>query len=173
MEEAGEDEYNQKEFEERLSLMISQNDPLQSIKNGEDNSHFKLLKSFILDLQDKIYKINSEKKEVSRKYKSIKGKFVKNAEQLTIYEDQNKLLKGKVEGYERLTEKLQYELEKSLHINEEEITKITLTSNNLITKKSEEYKATIALLNSQLEMQNDKANRTERNLKQEIETLKL
>ena len=90
--------------------MISQNDPLQSIKNGEDNSHFKLLKSFILDLQDKIYKINSGKKELSRKYKSIKGKFVKNAEQLTVYEEQNKLLKGKVEGYERLTEKLQYEL---------------------------------------------------------------
>ena len=42
--------------------MISQNDPLQSIKNGDDNSHFKLLKSFILDLQEKIYKINNDKK---------------------------------------------------------------------------------------------------------------
>ena len=62
LEQAGEDEYNQKEFEERLSLMISQNDPLQSIKNGDDNSHFKLLKSFILDLQEKIYKINNDKK---------------------------------------------------------------------------------------------------------------
>ncbi len=59
--------------------MISQHDPLQSIKNGDDNSHFRILKSFILDLQDKIYKIHSDKKEVSRKYKSIKSKFVKNA----------------------------------------------------------------------------------------------
>lgn len=29
----------------------------------------------------------------------MKGKFIKNAEQLTIYEDQNKILKGKVEGF--------------------------------------------------------------------------
>jgi hypothetical protein len=117
--------------------MIAQNDPLHAIKNGDDNSHFRLLKSFIFDLQDKIYRINNEKKDASKKYRSIKNKFVKNAEQLGVLEDQNKLLKGKVEGYERLTEKLQYELEKSLSTNEEEITKITITSNNLITKKSE------------------------------------
>ena len=83
--------------------MISQHDPLHSIKNGDDNSHFRILKSFILDLQDKIYKLNSDKKYISKKYKSIKGKFLNNAEQLSIYEEQNKVLKGKVEGYERLT----------------------------------------------------------------------
>lgn len=64
-------------------------------------------------------------------------------------------------------------MEKSLYVNEDEITKITLTSNNILTKKAEEYKSTIALLNSQLEIQSDKTDRMERNFKQEIETLKL
>ena len=50
---------------------------------------------------------------------------------------------------------------------------MTITSNNIITRKVEEYKATIALLNSQLEMNQDKADRTQKNHKQEIETLKL
>jgi hypothetical protein len=33
LEEAGDDDYGQKEFEERLNLLVSQNDPLNSIKN--------------------------------------------------------------------------------------------------------------------------------------------
>lgn len=43
---------------------------------------------------------------------------------------------------------------------------MTITSNNIITKKVDEYKATIGLLNSQLEMNQDKADRTEKNYKQ-------
>lgn len=58
---------------------MAQHDPVESIKNGDDSSHFRLLKSFILDLQDKIYRLSSDKKELSRKYKSVKSKFVKNA----------------------------------------------------------------------------------------------
>lgn len=50
---------------------------------------------------------------------------------------------------------------------------MTITSNNLITKKVEEYRSSIQLLNSQLEMNQDKASRTEKNYKQEIETLRL
>lgn len=65
---------------------MSQNDPLNSIKNQDDNSHFRILKAFIVDLQDKVYKANSQKKEVTKKYKSIKVKFVKNAEELRHYE---------------------------------------------------------------------------------------
>lgn len=38
--------------------MIDQNDPLSAIKNGDDSSHFRIMKSFLVDLQDKIYKIN-------------------------------------------------------------------------------------------------------------------
>ena len=89
-------------------MLTAQNDPLNIIKNGDDASHFKILKSFVIDLQDKIYKIGSEKKTLSKKYKSMKSKFVKNAEDLLLHEEQNKLLKGKVEGFERLTDKLQY-----------------------------------------------------------------
>ena len=50
---------------------------------------------------------------------------------------------------------------------------MALTSNNLITRKVEEYKTAINLLNSQLEMNQDKERRTEKNYKQEIETLRL
>lgn len=80
----------------------------------------------------------------------MKVKFVKNAQELAHFEEQNKLMRGKLEGYERLTEKLQFELERSLASNEEELARITITSNNLISKKVEEYKGTINLLNSQL-----------------------
>ena len=38
---------------------MSQQDPIDAIRNGDDNSHFRLLKSFILDLQDKIYRLSS------------------------------------------------------------------------------------------------------------------
>jgi hypothetical protein len=33
---------------------------------------------------------------------------------MLFYEEQSKVLKGKVEGYERLTERLQHELHKSM-----------------------------------------------------------
>lgn len=79
LEEAGDDDYDQKFFEERLNLLVAQNDPLNSIKNHEDSSHFRILKSFIVDLQDKVYKASTQKKEVTKKYKSIKVKFIKNA----------------------------------------------------------------------------------------------
>lgn len=77
-------------------MVVAENDPLNAIKNGDDVSHFKILKSFVIDLQDKLYKLNSQKKMISKKYKSMKGKFVKNAEDLLFYEEQNRLLKGKV-----------------------------------------------------------------------------
>lgn len=54
------------------------------------------MKGFIVDLQDKILRVTEQKKELSKKYKSMKVKFVKNAEQLVYYEDQNKLMKGKL-----------------------------------------------------------------------------
>ena len=75
-------------------------------------------------------------------------------------------MKGKMQGYERLSEKLHFQLEKSLAQSEEEITRMTITSNNILTLKSEEYKATINVLNSQLQMTQDKADRTEKNMKQ-------
>lgn len=59
LEEAGDDDSDQKFFEEKLNILLSQNDPLLYIKNQEDSSHFRILKAFIVDLQDKIYKISS------------------------------------------------------------------------------------------------------------------
>ena len=40
-------------------MVVAENDPLNAIKNGDDVSHFKILKSFVIDLQDKLYKLNS------------------------------------------------------------------------------------------------------------------
>ena len=40
-------------------MVVAENDPLNVIKNGDDVSHFKILKSFVIDLQDKLYKLNS------------------------------------------------------------------------------------------------------------------
>lgn len=40
-------------------MAISQQNPLNAIKNNDDVSHFQLLKSFIVDLQQKNQKLNS------------------------------------------------------------------------------------------------------------------
>ena len=61
---------------------------------------------------------------------------MKNSEQLAVLEERNKLLRGKVEGFERLTDKLQFELEKNISSNEEEITRMTITSNNMLSIKN-------------------------------------
>lgn len=37
--------------------MMSKSDPLVSIKNGDDNSHFIAMKSFITDLQIKLQSV--------------------------------------------------------------------------------------------------------------------
>ena len=59
--------------------MVSQNDPLNILRNGDDTSHFKVMKSFLVDMQDKIYKLNQDKSHYNRKYKSIKEKFIRYA----------------------------------------------------------------------------------------------
>lgn len=59
--------------------MVSQNDPLNILRNGDDTSHFKVMKSFLVDMQDKIYKLNQDKIHSVRKYRSIKEKFIKYA----------------------------------------------------------------------------------------------
>jgi hypothetical protein len=52
-------------------------------------------------------------------------------------EEQNKLLKGKLEGFERLTERLQYELQMSMEVHQEELNQMKSVTTNLINKKSE------------------------------------
>ena len=54
------------------------------------------------------------KKEYEKKYRSLKEKLTDKAEKSINFEEQNKLLKGKIEGYERLSERLQFELQKSI-----------------------------------------------------------
>ena len=44
----------------------------------------------------------------------MKEKLTEKAEKSITFEEQNKLLKGKLESFERLTERLQYELLKCM-----------------------------------------------------------
>lgn len=103
----------------------------------------------------------------------MKEKLTDKAEKSINFEEQNKLLKGKIEGYERLTERLQYELQKSIEVHEEEISKMKNITNNIISKKTEEVKVANAYVRAQLDLELDKFEKTEKGLRQELETLKL
>ena len=92
-----------KDLEERVLSTAAQNDPLVTIKNGSDSSHFQLMKTYIIDLKDKLAKAIVGRKEFEKKYRSLKEKLTEKAEKSISFEEQNKLLKGKIEGYERLT----------------------------------------------------------------------
>ena len=98
--------------------MLSQGDPLIAIKNSDDTDHFKILKAYIIELREKLDKVHGQKKEYSRKYKSVSSKFTRMVDESGRFEEENKILRGKVEGFEKLTEKLQSELERSLIMHE-------------------------------------------------------
>lgn len=83
--------------------MLSQGDPLIAIKNSDDASHFKILKAYIIELREKLEKVHGQRKEYSRKYKSISSKFTRVVEESNRNEEENKILRGKVEGFEKLT----------------------------------------------------------------------
>jgi hypothetical protein len=68
-----------KDLEERV-LSAGQHDPLVAIKNGSDSSHFQLMRSYILDLKEKLGKAVGGRKEYERKYRSLKEKLTDKAE---------------------------------------------------------------------------------------------
>lgn len=43
-----------KVFEDKINYMMTKTDPLHTIKNSDDNTHFITMKSFITDLQVKL-----------------------------------------------------------------------------------------------------------------------
>ena len=47
-------ELNHKEFDDKISSLLSQGDPLITIKNSDDASHFKILKAYIIELREKL-----------------------------------------------------------------------------------------------------------------------
>ena len=53
-----------RQLEERILTTVGPNDPLVSIKNSSDSSHFQLMKSYIVDLKEKLAKTVVGKKEV-------------------------------------------------------------------------------------------------------------
>ena len=73
-----------KVIEDKINFMMSKNDPSLTIKNGDDNSHFMKVKSFITDLQVKLQSVIEQKVSIEKKYKNIKIKFNKKAEENII-----------------------------------------------------------------------------------------
>ena len=157
-----------KDLEERVLATANQSDPLHSIKNGSDSSHFQLMKSYIVDLKEKLSKAVASKKQYEKKYRSLKEKLTDKAEKSINYEDQNKLLKGKIEGFQRLTQRLQFQLQKSIQAHEEEMSKMKTVTSNIIVKKTEEVKVANAFVRAQLDLELDKFQKTEKGLRQEL-----
>lgn len=59
--------------------MMTKTDPLNTIKNGDDNTHFMTMKSFLTDLQAKLQTVIQQKQLIEKKYKNLKFKFNKKA----------------------------------------------------------------------------------------------
>ena len=92
-----------KDMEERVIASVLQNDPLTPIKNSSDSSHFQIMKGYVVELKQKLSKAVLEKREYEKKYRLSKDKLLERADKTADLEEQNQLLKGKLEGYERLT----------------------------------------------------------------------
>ncbi len=75
-----------KVFEDKINYMMAKNDPAEMIRNTDDNTHFITMKSFITDLQVKLQTVIEQKQMIEKKYKSIKMKFGKKAEENIILE---------------------------------------------------------------------------------------
>ena len=75
-----------KDLEERIMTSPAHNDPLVAIKNGSDSSHFQLMKSYIIDLKEKLSKAVISKKEYEKKYRYLKEKLTDKAEKSINFE---------------------------------------------------------------------------------------
>ena len=63
-----------KDFEEKVIANLTQSDPLTSIKNSSDSSHFQLMKGYVVELKEKLSKAVVEKREYEKKYRSLREK---------------------------------------------------------------------------------------------------
>ncbi len=105
-----------KAIEEKISYLLAQADPLATIKNSEDSSHFKILSAYVSEMRDKLAKAYAQNKELSLKYKALASRRHRHESENTEYNVD--FLIGKVKSYERLTEKLQHQLEKAIKMND-------------------------------------------------------
>ena len=99
VDEAADFDFNPKEFDDKITRLLSQGDPLVGIKNSDETSHFKVLKAYIVELREKLDRVNDERREYTKKYKSLSGRFTKLVEESSHFEEENKVLRGKVEGF--------------------------------------------------------------------------
>lgn len=61
------------------------------------------------------------------------------------------MLRSKLEGFERLTERLHLELERSLHVSEEEMAKMKTATDAILAKQNEDTKTASAQLQAHLQ----------------------
>lgn len=96
MDEGVDFDFNHKEFDEKIHHLLAQGDPLIGIKNSDETSHFKILKNYIVELREKLQKVHIQRKQYTKKYKSVSQKFTKLVEDSANYEEETKILRGKV-----------------------------------------------------------------------------
>jgi predicted PolB exonuclease-like 3'-5' exonuclease len=84
------------EFEQQVLASIAHSDPLPAIKNSADSSHFQLMKTYLTHLSLKLNATAADNKHLEKRYRSLKEKFAERAEKAIVWEEQNKLLRGKV-----------------------------------------------------------------------------
>jgi chromosome segregation ATPase len=89
-------------------------------------------------------------------------------EKILLLEEQQKMLQAKLEGFERLSERLQEELERSLNANEEELITIKAKTNTLLARQAEEAQSVIVSTKGQLGAQVERFERGEMVLRGEI-----
>ncbi len=59
---------------------MNKTDPLNTIKNSDENTHFIQMKSYITELRAKLESVIEQKQSIDKKYKKIKTKFAKKVE---------------------------------------------------------------------------------------------
>jgi chromosome segregation ATPase len=131
---------------------LGQNDPLPAIKNSSDSSHFQLMKGYLVELKEKLGRALQERKDYEKKYRSLKEKVGEKAEKAMALEEQNKLLRGKLEGFERLAERLQFELQRNIEQHDEEVAQMKQMTSSVLAKKADETKAANAFMRAQLDL---------------------
>lgn len=82
----------------------------------------------------------------------MKEKIGEKADKAIGLEEQNKLIRGKLEGFERLAERLQFELQRNIESHEEEMNKMKQIANNILSKKGYETKAANYFMRAQLDL---------------------
>jgi chromosome segregation ATPase len=110
------------------------------------------MKGYLVELKEKLGRALQERKDYEKKYRSLKEKVGEKAEKAMALEEQNKLLRGKLESFERLAERLQFELQRNIEQHDEEVAQMKQMTSSVLAKKADETKAANAFMRAQLDL---------------------